>query len=96
MNIEEDFFNIIKLICLRTYESLIFRVNEGFEILRSKLPESPFGRKLSKADTLKRAICYIQQLTRMLEDEAHSSTIKNDTDDQKRKKSTILVTSING
>ncbi|CAJ0942337.1 unnamed protein product, partial [Mesorhabditis belari] len=42
-------------------------INHGFESLRCHLPETPFEKKLSKVDTLKQAIAYIQGLSDLLE-----------------------------
>ncbi|CAJ0581026.1 unnamed protein product, partial [Mesorhabditis spiculigera] len=42
-------------------------INRGFEHLRHHLPETPFEKKLSKVDTLREAITYIQALHELLE-----------------------------
>ncbi|VDM36685.1 unnamed protein product [Toxocara canis] len=41
-------------------------INKGFDKLRLRLPMLPYEKKLSKVDTLKQAISYIQQLSTML------------------------------
>ncbi|CEF66981.1 Fer3-like protein [Strongyloides ratti] len=42
-------------------------LNKGFDELRQKLPSLSYKKKLSKVDTLKHAISYIQQLHKMLQ-----------------------------
>uniref|UniRef100_A0A0K0E282 BHLH domain-containing protein n=1 Tax=Strongyloides stercoralis TaxID=6248 RepID=A0A0K0E282_STRER len=42
-------------------------LNKGFDELRQKLPSLSYKKRLSKVDTLKHAITYIQQLRKMLQ-----------------------------
>uniref|UniRef100_A0A914URS4 BHLH domain-containing protein n=1 Tax=Plectus sambesii TaxID=2011161 RepID=A0A914URS4_9BILA len=53
-------------------------INFGFERLRARVPTLPYEKKLSKVDTLRQAIDYIQMLKEMLEaDNAGNSDGRN-------------------
>lgn len=53
-------------------------INHGFERLRARVPTLPYEKKLSKVDTLRQAIEYIQMLKEMLEsDEANNADGSN-------------------
>lgn len=41
-------------------------INEAFEGLRSHIPTLPYEKRLSKVDTLRLAICYINFLTELI------------------------------
>ena len=45
---------------------LLFQVNGGFEMLRTHIPSAAKHKKMSKVDTLRHAVEYIQSLQRML------------------------------
>uniref|UniRef100_A0A914R194 BHLH domain-containing protein n=1 Tax=Parascaris equorum TaxID=6256 RepID=A0A914R194_PAREQ len=65
------------------YSHFLFAINKGFDKLRLRLPTMPYEKKLSKMDTLKQAIEYIQQLSRILEQ-------------FDQQPSTLLISSTNG
>uniref|UniRef100_A0A915B8T1 BHLH domain-containing protein n=1 Tax=Parascaris univalens TaxID=6257 RepID=A0A915B8T1_PARUN len=68
-------------------------INKGFDKLRLRLPTMPYEKKLSKMDTLKQAIEYIQQLSRILEQCNGSNERDGQTVDQQP--STLLISSTN-
>ncbi|CAB3404817.1 unnamed protein product [Caenorhabditis bovis] len=45
----------------------VHQVNDGFDLLRTRLQKPNSNRKLSKADTLREAVKYIRQLQAMLD-----------------------------
>ena len=47
------------------------QVNCGFEILRSHIPSAAKSKKMSKVDTLKHAVDYIQTMQKMLHEQHH-------------------------
>uniref|UniRef100_A0A0K0DB77 BHLH domain-containing protein n=1 Tax=Angiostrongylus cantonensis TaxID=6313 RepID=A0A0K0DB77_ANGCA len=51
-----------------------FSINRGFDYLRQRLPNKPRDKKLSKVDTLKGAIQYIQELQKALEQQLPSNS----------------------
>merc|ERR1719219_1169713 len=62
------------------------QVNCGFEMLRTHIPSAAKHKKMSKVDTLRHAVEYIQSLNRMLNrnstaDSADSETDEEQTDD---------------
>jgi len=48
----------------------MFQLNEAFDILRKRVPSFAYEKKLSRIDTLKLAVTYIEFMTDMLEKEA--------------------------
>ena len=48
----------------------MFQLNEAFDILRKRVPTFAYEKKLSRIDTLKLAVTYIEFMTDMLEKEA--------------------------
>ena len=67
---------------------LNFQVNCGFEMLRTHIPSAAKHKKMSKVDTLKHAVEYIQTLNRMLNrcsaDSADSETDDDEIQEQKK------------
>jgi len=51
-------------------------INEAFEGLRSHIPTLPYEKRLSKVDTLRLAICYINFLTELVGSDGEPSKIK--------------------
>ncbi|KAI0211708.1 Fer3-like protein, partial [Lamellibrachia satsuma] len=45
----------------------MFQLNEAFDILRKRVPTFAYEKKLSRIDTLKLAVTYIEFMTDMLE-----------------------------
>uniref|UniRef100_F1LDZ1 Pancreas transcription factor 1 subunit alpha n=1 Tax=Ascaris suum TaxID=6253 RepID=F1LDZ1_ASCSU len=68
-------------------------INKGFDKLRLRLPTMPYEKKLSKMDTLKQAIEYIQQLSKILAQRDESDEGDGQTIDQQP--STLLISSSN-
>merc|ERR1712018_204774 len=50
------------------------QVNCGFEMLRAHIPSAAKQKKMSKVDTLRHAVEYIQSLNRMLNEKQQSNT----------------------
>ncbi|VDM54058.1 unnamed protein product [Angiostrongylus costaricensis] len=46
----------------------VHQVNHGFDLLRNRVPKAGINKKLSKADTLREAVRYIQYLQSLLHD----------------------------
>ncbi|KAK6734371.1 hypothetical protein RB195_017884 [Necator americanus] len=44
----------------------VHQVNHGFDLLRNRVPKAGINKKLSKADTLREAVRYIQYLQSLL------------------------------
>ncbi|KAK6042277.1 Helix-loop-helix DNA-binding domain protein [Cooperia oncophora] len=44
----------------------VHQVNHGFDLLRTRVPKAGINKKLSKADTLREAVRYIQYLQSLL------------------------------
>ncbi|KIH55758.1 Helix-loop-helix DNA-binding domain protein [Ancylostoma duodenale] len=44
----------------------VHQVNHGFDLLRNRVPKAGINKKLSKADTLREAVRYIQYLKSLL------------------------------
>ena len=59
-------------------------INEAFEHLRRHIPTLPYEKKLSKVDTLRLAIGYINFLTELLNKDSSSNEQKNATKEVKR------------
>nr|ALJ33552.1 PTFb [Clytia hemisphaerica] len=53
-------------------------INEAFEGLRSHIPTLPYEKRLSKVDTLRLAICYINFLTELVGSDGEPADIEND------------------
>uniref|UniRef100_A0A0N5AEB9 BHLH domain-containing protein n=1 Tax=Syphacia muris TaxID=451379 RepID=A0A0N5AEB9_9BILA len=71
-------------------------INKGFDKLRLRLPTLPFEKKLSKVDTLKQAIKYIQELSDMLNERSSSSSSRESTAAaESQQPSTLIVSSSN-
>ncbi|VDO98247.1 unnamed protein product [Heligmosomoides polygyrus] len=49
--------------------SRVHQVNHGFDLLRTRVPKAVINKKLSKADTLREAVRYIQYLKSLLHTE---------------------------
>ena len=55
-------------------------INEAFEGLRSHIPTLPYEKRLSKVDTLRLAICYINFLTKLVGSTEGSNPVECDDD----------------
>ena len=55
-------------------------INEAFEGLRSHIPTLPYEKRLSKVDTLRLAICYINFLTKLVGSTEDGNTADSDGD----------------
>ena len=55
-------------------------INEAFEGLRSHIPTLPYEKRLSKVDTLRLAICYINFLTKLVGSTEDGNTAESDGD----------------
>ncbi|EFO91299.1 CRE-HLH-14 protein [Caenorhabditis remanei] len=55
----------------------VHQVNHGFDVLRNRLQPKNHTKKWSKADTLREAVRYIQQLQELLNKDSQQSSGKN-------------------
>lgn len=69
-------------------------INEAFEGLRNHIPTLPYEKRLSKVDTLRLAICYINFLNELVttDNELHEANGKVSTRDDKPGKVVIFNT----
>ena len=56
------------------------QVNCGFEMLRAHIPSAAKQKKMSKVDTLKHAVDYIQNLQVLLNEKSHHNSTTSNTD----------------
>ena len=64
---------------------LQFQVNCGFEMLRTHIPSAAKHKKMSKVDTLRHAVEYIQSLNRMLNRNSTADSADSETDNEDEK-----------
>ncbi|XP_065666402.1 pancreas transcription factor 1 subunit alpha [Hydra vulgaris] len=69
-------------------------LNEAFEGLRTHIPSLPYEKRLSKIDTLKLAISYIQFLADLIKDDEEKKRISSSSTNQNPEKILIYNTSI--
>uniref|UniRef100_A0A8R1HQK2 BHLH domain-containing protein n=1 Tax=Caenorhabditis japonica TaxID=281687 RepID=A0A8R1HQK2_CAEJA len=59
----------------------VHQVNHGFDVLRNRLQPKNHTKKWSKADTLREAVKYIQQLQLLLNTESQQPSVSSTTTD---------------
>ncbi|KAF1766156.1 hypothetical protein GCK72_006112 [Caenorhabditis remanei] len=59
----------------------VHQVNHGFDVLRNRLQPKNHTKKWSKADTLREAVRYIQQLQELLNKDSQQSSVSSPTSD---------------
>ncbi|XP_013791904.1 pancreas transcription factor 1 subunit alpha-like, partial [Limulus polyphemus] len=60
-------------------------INDAFEGLRAHIPTLPYEKRLSKVDTLRLAIGYIEFLREIVHTDSRSNTLKNQGNEQPKK-----------
>ncbi|ELU05661.1 hypothetical protein CAPTEDRAFT_184140 [Capitella teleta] len=66
-------------------------INDAFDGLRCRIPDAKEDKKVSKVDTLRMAISYINQLTDVLKAQDPSTPHDAETQMQKKRKETVLI-----